>query len=244
MKRFIRFSRSICCVVLAMIMCLSYARYSAGAPTAVSGQTDGGEPRCVYLTFDDVPTVHTEKILDMLKENDMKATFFVLEVYIDKYPEVVSRILQEGHAIGLHGSSHKAELIYATDTSPVEEMDSVNQRLYELTGMKSSIVRTPYGSKPSMNQRQIDNLEKAGYTIWDWNVDTKDANGANVDPDAIYRRAVEGMKKQNNAIILMHNMKSSKNALPKILKYIKENNIQTKVITSDDKAYSFTNLTK
>ncbi|MDE6608589.1 MAG: polysaccharide deacetylase family protein [Lachnospiraceae bacterium] len=71
--------------------------------------------RKVYLTFDDGPSVYTGEILDILKEYDVKATFFVVGKEGEKYEELYKRIVEEGHTLGMHSYSHKYSEIYETE---------------------------------------------------------------------------------------------------------------------------------
>ncbi len=113
-------------------------------------QSPISKSKVAYITFDDGPNKYTPKILDLLKKYDMKATFFLLEDRINAYPEIVKRILNEGHSIGLHGQSHEKTVFYANNSSALNEMNSTNHTLKDLIGYNIKLVRVPYGSKPRL----------------------------------------------------------------------------------------------
>ena len=76
------------------------------------------EEKIVFLTFDDGPTQGaTPKILDILKEEDVKATFFVIGKYVDRHPEIVKRAYEEGHYIANHGYDHNNKILYQIEES-------------------------------------------------------------------------------------------------------------------------------
>lgn len=189
--------------------------------------------KVAYVTFDDGPTLNTPKILDCLRSHNAGATFFVLKDRIELYPDFIKRMDAEGFAIGLHGVSHSTE-IYATATGPLNEMNETGDALFRLIGRRSSIVRTPYGSKPNLSDRQRQLLETAGYKIYDWNVDPRDSIGAVVDKGAVLRNLKEGLKKAGDtAVVLLHDRKSTTDALDEILSIIEAEGYELKNLDED-----------
>ncbi len=176
------------------------------------------EKKTIYLTFDDGPTHNTPAILDTLKKYNAKATFFVLNNRITENPDLIKQIVAEGHAVGLHGSSHDVNIIYATASKPLEEMNEANETLYNTLGFKTKLVRTPYGSYPYMNLEQYKILKGANYNLWDWTVDPRDGVGAPAISTMLER--IKGdLKGNENPIVLLHDKKSTANNLDAILSY-------------------------
>ncbi|KOR89085.1 N-acetylmuramoyl-L-alanine amidase [Paenibacillus solani] len=128
----------------------------------------------VALTFDDGPdAIVTPKILDILKENDIKATFFILGNRAEAHPETVRRIKEEGHAIGNHSWSHPD----FTELSMEEAMNQVintQNELNDIIGYRPSLFRPPYGALDKEQEEYIQNMDLA---IVNWSVDTMDWSG-------------------------------------------------------------------
>lgn len=191
------------------------------------------QSKVAYITIDDGPTLNTPNIIACLKSHGAGAAFFVLKNRIELYPDYIRQMENEGFTIGLHGVSHSME-IYAAPTSPLNEMNETNDALYRLIGRRSKLVRTPYGSNPNLTERQRQLLETAGYKIFDWNVDPRDSIGEVVDKAAVLRNLKEGLKKAGSpAVILLHDRKSTANALDEILSLIEAEGYELKNLTEN-----------
>ena len=103
-------------------------------------------PNTVYLTFDDGPSSRTSEILDILKKENIKATFFVIGKEGEKEPEIMRRIVEEGHTLGIHTYSHVYTNVYASVESYLEDFNRTYELIYEATGLKTEIFRFPGGS--------------------------------------------------------------------------------------------------
>ncbi|MEE0947059.1 MAG: polysaccharide deacetylase family protein [Acutalibacteraceae bacterium] len=179
--------------------------------------------RTVYLTFDDGPCVYTPQILDILKQYNVKATFFVT-AQKPEYAYLMKRIVDEGHTIAAHTYSHLYD-IYSSSEAYFDDLDKINKLIYEQTGQLTAIVRFPGGSSNVISKKYKEGvmselvpmvLEK-GYTYFDWNVDSGDASTSK--PDKIVRNVTGSLGDSNN-IVLMHDMKSAElTALPQIIEY-------------------------
>ncbi len=193
----------------------------------------------VYLTFDDGPKRGTtDLILDILKEENVKATFFVTNSGPD---DLIKRIYNEGHTIGLHTASHNYKYIYSSIDNYFADLNKVSQRVNKITGVQSKIIRFPGGSSNTISrsyQRGImSNLTKLviskGYHYFDWNIDSNDASGANTS-NAVYNNVIKGLSKNKSNVILMHDVKTTtKDALRDIIKYGKNNGYQFEKIEMD-----------
>lgn len=198
--------------------------------------------KVVYLTFDDGPNNrYTPQILDALKKYDMKATFFMLNGYMNQNKTLVERAVKEGHVIGLHGVTHSIKKVYASKYSVLNEMNTSNSTLNSILGYSSKLVRVPYGSKPHMKREQLTALESAGYRMWDWNIDSGDTRKASVPASKIYNDTISAIKNHKSSVVLFHDKKSTAEALPGILEFLKKNNYDVRVLTSDIKPLNFWN---
>ena len=100
----------------------------------------------VYLTFDDGPSDHTDEILDILKKNKVRATFFVVGKETEHAKKMYRRIILEGHTLGMHSYSHNYDQIYASVGAFSKDLMKLQKYLYDLTEVKSYIYRFPGGS--------------------------------------------------------------------------------------------------
>ena len=192
----------------------------------------------IYLTFDDGPSNNTSKILDILKQEDIKATFFLVN-FNSSYNPVVNRIYDEGHSIGIHSYTHNYKLIYSSVSAYFDDLNKMNDKIKTITGSDTKLLRFPGGSSntiSSFNKGIMTTLVKevtnAGYHYFDWNVDSSDAWSARNSND-VYNNVINNLKKGTN-IVLMHDLSSNEktvNVLEKIIKDAKE------------KGYIFANIT-
>ncbi|TCO74952.1 polysaccharide deacetylase family protein [Marinisporobacter balticus] len=197
--------------------------------------------KIAYLTFDDGPTKYTGEILDILDEYDCKATFFMLSERIKNNKAVVKEIINNGHSVGLHGVSHSAKKIYRSPATVISEMNICNESLETVVGIRSNLVRVPYGSFPYMKKNYRQAVETAGYKMWDWNVDSKDSLVKYVAPKDILQNVKKQVTRQKVPVILLHERKGTVETLPDILKYLKENRYVTVPIDKNENPINFWN---
>ena len=139
----------------------------------------------IYLTFDDGPSNDiTPQILDILKEENVHATFFVINFSQNK-EELIKRERDEGHSIGLHGYSHEYKKIYKSEETYMNNLNDLQTKVEKVTGVKSIITRFPGGSSNTVSRfnkgvmtKLVKDVEDAGYKYYDWNVDSDDAGHA------------------------------------------------------------------
>ena len=182
-----------------------------------------------YLTFDDGPSQNvTPQILDILKEYDVKATFFVVGSLAEKNPEIIKRIYEEGHAIGNHTYSHRYNYIYKRVSNFLKELERTEKVLKSIIGeeYETKIIRFPGGSfgdkKAVFRKAVVDN----GYTFYDSNSLNGDAEGHHIPKDKLIQRFISTFKGQKKLVVLMHDMDSKKTtveALPEIIEYLQQN---------------------
>ncbi|MGL6175017.1 MAG: polysaccharide deacetylase family protein [Cellulosilyticaceae bacterium] len=195
--------------------------------------------RVVYLTFDDGPNDYTLKILEILDQYNMKATFFMLDDRMKARPEVVEKVLEKGHAIGLHGVSHEKDIFYTGLNTPLNEMNKANATLEEITGKRSALVRMPYGSVPYLTNGQYNNLVNYGYRIWDWHVDSRD--WASKEPYTPYNSVVNQLKEttEDMPVVLFHDRKNTIAVLEMVVEWMNESGYTSECITKNMKPKTF-----
>lgn len=153
-------------------------RYCKPSKTRQVGKTDQTGKKLVALTFDDGPdNLYTPKILDLLKQEQVKATFYVIGIQTKKYPQVVKRIGDEGHAVGIHTWSH-VNLNRVDANEAKWQVEYCAGQLKAILGYTPNMVRPPFGS---INGNVLRQLNKDGFWAISWSVDTKDWRGKPVN---------------------------------------------------------------
>ncbi|AJH60280.1 polysaccharide deacetylase (plasmid) [Bacillus cereus] len=191
----------------------------------VPKQYNGQSRKIAYLTFDDGPGVYTSQLLDILKKNQVKATFFLLGTNAHKYPDDVKREKSEGHYIGMHGMTHDYRQLYK-EGKFVQEMEQNQKIIKELTGIQAHLVRPPYGSMPGLNQALRDQTAAAHFKVWDWNIDSLDwkynHSPLSQSVPAIVNTIVS-QANENREVILLHDIhQQSVEAVSSIIEKLRE----------------------
>lgn len=162
----------------------------------------------VYLTFDDGPSPYTNEILDVLKQYDIKATFFVVGKSDATSVAAYQRIVDEGHTLGMHSYSHVYQEIYASPEAFVEDMEKLQSYLYSLTGISAKYYRFPGGSSNTISkvrmQEFIRCLHERGIEYYDWNVTNGDAEGRLPSEQDMVNYVMRDVTLFDNSVILMH----------------------------------------
>ena len=173
----------------------------------VNSSTGNTQDKVVYLTFDDGPSPRTIEILDILKEYNIKATFFILSDEKDSSKEIVKRIYDEGHSIGVHSASHSYETIYKSVDNFLKDFEICLEYIKDITGETPNIFRFPGGSINSYNKtickELTDEMTRRGFTYFDWNVSSDDAVKGYTE-DSIYNNVINGCKNRTSSVVLMH----------------------------------------
>lgn len=184
--------------------------HSVGGHTAVFDKGPVNKKKAA-LTFDDGPEgVNTPKILDILNEKKVQATFFVIGEQVSEFPEMLNRMVDEGHEIGNHSWSHP-NFIGLTASELKKEITSTEAEIRSYTGKFSAILRPPYGLVTKSDIQIINDL---GYKVIMWSVDTLDWTGLTDQEilSIVNRDLTEG------AIILQHSFQSETNKLDGTIK--------------------------
>ncbi|NLZ93097.1 MAG: polysaccharide deacetylase family protein [Firmicutes bacterium] len=158
----------------------------------------------------------TPKILEILRENELKTTFFLTGFWIDKYPELVKQIAEEGHELGNHTATHPH--LNTLDKAAIKkELTSVHNSLKELTGQNVTLFRPPFGE---YSNKVIEACTEFGYQCIQWSVDSLDWK--EISKADIVKRVTGQL--HPGAIVLFHNNgRYTADALPEIISFAKEN---------------------
>lgn len=205
--------------------------------------TAAEKTKIIYLTFDDGPSsIITNKILDILKDEDVKATFFVVGYKIPGMEQQLKRIYEEGHSIGLHTYTHKYRQIYANDQAFLDEMDKTATEVARVVGFSPVVIRFPSGSKKHLSKELLEKLHSKNYKIFDWNLSLSDGINYNTPPDKLFREGTQKCISPNKIFLLAHCDQPNKTtceALPKIIRYYKSMGYEFKTITAETPEYHF-----
>lgn len=162
------------------------------------------------LTFDDGPSAHTERLLDIFKKHGGKGTFFVVGNLIDSRKNTLIRVANEGHEIGGHSWNHR-QLTNLSKSEIKDQIMMTKAKIYDLTGIDSNLVRPPYGD---YNEEVKSVGQKTGVAFINWSVDTMDWKSKNAD--AVYKEVVNNAT--NGAIILCHDLhKTTVDAMERVI---------------------------
>lgn len=194
--------------------------------------------KIIYLTFDDGPDLeNTPIVLDILKKNSIKATFFVLGTEIEKHPDLLKRIYDEGHAIGNHSYNHIYRELYQSANTYIEQLHHTDEIMKTILNVRPHISRAPGGSAGSFTTAYWDILKNQGYIEVGWNISSGDASNAKADQ--LLRNIIHQTENNkflwSHAILLMHDGKGhteTVKALPDIIKFYKEQGFDFHVINS------------
>lgn len=158
----------------------------------------------------------TENLINILKEYDVPATFFVVGAWVDKYPESVKQLSDAGHQVQNHSNTHP----YMTGLSVnqmTDELESCNQKIEAITGKRPTLFRPPYGD---YNNSVIETVESVNMYAIQWDTDSLDWRD-DATPESICKRVTSKVK--NGSIVLFHNdADHTPEALPTILKCLKD----------------------
>ena len=168
------------------------------------------EERHAYLTFDDGPSDNTDRILDILKEKGVKATFFVVGKTDEKSKARYKRIIKEGHSLGMHSYTHDYGYIYGSMDHYKEDLMKLQDYLYEVTGERVKLYRFPGGSSNSVSkipiQSCINFLDKKGIVYYDWNASSEDAVSIGTACEKLNQNILKDALLYHNTVILMHDL--------------------------------------
>lgn len=177
-----------------------------------------------YLTFDDGPSENTLKVLEILRQYDAKATFFLIGENInEETAPIVQKILEEGHAVGLHANVHTYKSLYRSLDSFLSDYEKLFVRLRDEFGIETPLFRFPGGSACSYlhgnGKEFIRQMHSRGFSCYDWNVSGEDAVGKPT-VSSIKKNVFRDVFRYNTPVVLLHDSAQTTKtleALPEIL---------------------------
>lgn len=162
--------------------------------------------KIIYLTFDDGPGKYTEELLEVLEKYKIKATFFTCG---NGRPDLVTKIHEAGHVVGIHCKSHEYEVVYASEEAYFEDLFYMQDLIYDCTGVRTTLVRFPGGSSnkvssfnPGIMTRLTEELTMQGFQYFDWNVSSGDSGTQNTAK--ILENMKKGIQARNCSVVLQH----------------------------------------
>lgn len=155
-----------------------WERQEKNLPVALPKLTPYENESVVYLTFDDGPDDKvTPQILDTLKAENVKATFYVVGYMVDAYPDVLKRIFDEGHAVGNHSFNHDYDDLYSSPWNFMEQILKAEDSIRNVIGVRPMIIRAPGGANGMFTSDNFFTMiADCGYVEHDWNAMTADAS--------------------------------------------------------------------
>ena len=193
----------------------------------------------VYLTFDDGPSIYTDKILNILEDKGVKATFFVVaDDYT--YSDELNRIVNEGHTLGMHSMSHKYEIIYKDLDSFKADVDGIHDLLYDVTGVDCKFYRFPGGSSNTVSKTPIDDcidyLDSRDIKYFDWNALNGDAEYIDYTAEELNSNVMSYVRTNpGDSMVLLHdqlNHGTTVEALPALIDILKQEGYE--IVPIDD----------
>lgn len=201
----------------------------------------------IYLTFDDGPSANTDKILDILKEQEVKATFFVNGRTNEKDLARMKRIVEEGHTIGMHSYSHNYTKVYASVEAFLDDMYPIFVQIKETTGETPIIFRFPGGSINSYNaaiyKEILAEMIRRGFVPWDWNISAQDSVTKSISSSQIIENVTKRAANVTRGAVLLHDSatkKTTANAVEDIIIRLKSMGFELDRLTPEIKPILFT----
>ncbi len=199
------------------------------------------EEKVVYLTFDDGPSVITEKILNILKKENVPATFFVTGATTERGKNLYLRMKEEGHSIGIHSYSHKYDEIYTSSEAFLKDFERLEEHLKNIVGETPKIFRFPGGSTNStVNPEVIEEIKtkisEKGYVFFDWNSLAKDDKSTVSDAGEMFKNIIKSGGDRNRILILMHDdtiRTTAPDCIKAVIKHYRDKGYTFKALTEN-----------
>ncbi|MDU5145803.1 MAG: polysaccharide deacetylase family protein [Paenibacillus dendritiformis] len=208
--------------VTSLLETAAAKQHGQGHHAAAKSSDARPQGKTVYLTFDDGPSELTGKLLDVLRQHGVKATFFMQGTNLERrsWQSAVKRAVREGHYVGGHSMTHQYKKLYE-EGQFVPEMRETLSLIHDITGENPHLVRPPYGSAPGLENQQLrDQIADDGIKIWDWTIDSNDWDLKD-RPEQI----VQNIKKATTdelEVVLMHEKPQTLQVLPEIIAFYQQ----------------------
>lgn len=208
-----------------------------------ANQIQAEDNKTIYLTFDDGPSAHTQRLLDVLAKYNIPATFFVTALQPD-YIYMIQKEAQAGHVVGEHSYTHDYSNVYSSTDAFWNDFNAMNTIIYQQTGTYANLFRFPGGSSNTVSRNYTSGIMTAlvrqaalkGYTYVDWNVSSGDAGGAST-ADEVFANVttqVQNVSANNRpSVVLQHDTKGfSVDAVERIIIWGLQNGYHFSSLTS------------
>lgn len=199
----------------------------------------------IYLTFDDGPGKDTPRLLEILEQYDVKATFFLVNT---GYASTISQIAEAGHALAMHTATHDFEKVYASEDAYFADLAKIQSVIEQYSGQAPTLIRFPGGSSNRISASYTEGImtrltalvEEQGYTYFDWNVDSDDAGSAKTSRE-VFLNVIRGCATRESSVVLMHDIKSyTVDAVEDILVWGLANGYTFEALTADSPTFHHT----
>jgi peptidoglycan/xylan/chitin deacetylase (PgdA/CDA1 family) len=188
-----------------------------------------GDGKAVVLSFDDGPGLVSalDSILQTLRENEIKAEFYVLGEEVRQYPEATRKIVEQGHDIQNHSWSHP-NLATATEQEVRRELERTQDIIEEVTGVRPTKIRPPYGAggfRRSLDQELIEVAQELSLTVVTWDIDTEDwkaPQGLGPEKIAYIEEQFTQQRRRGSFNVLMHVLAGTARDLPSFISQLRE----------------------
>lgn len=208
-------------ICAALLMCAFLIVFYVSPKFSKSTVTfaESSDGKVIYLTFDDGPSDRvTPKILDVLKDEGVKATFFIVGRNAETRKYLLKREIDEGHTVAVHSYSHYYPEIYFSPESLLKDIDKCNKIIEEVSGKPSTLYRFPGGSF-GISSEMINAVMQHGMRYVDWNASTRDAEIYGATPDQLLKASVATSANSEHIVMLAHDS-TTKSATAEALKDI------------------------
>ena len=221
----------------------------AAAVSSPQSPVPSGEKVC-YLTFDDGPSKNTPLILDILKNYNAKATFFVINSADIGY---IQRIHDEGHTVGLHTASHNYAQLYSSTDAYFNDLQQISDKVESIIGIRPTVMRFPGGSSNKVSAKYCKGImtqlvtlvQEKGYSYFDWNISSGDADSTTPSYTYIRNNVLNNARNKNSICVLMHDAAAKTTtvqALPEIIEGLTNMGYRFEALTPEAYGYHHQNL--
>ena len=221
----------------------------AAAVSSPQSPVPSGEKIC-YLTFDDGPSKNTPLILDILKNYNAKATFFVINTGDIGY---IQRIHDEGHTVGLHTYSHNYAQLYSSTDAYFNDLQQISDKVESIIGIRPTVMRFPGGSSNKVSAKYCKGImtqlvtlvQEKGYSYFDWNISSGDADSTTPSYTYIRNNVLNNARNKNSICVLMHDAAAKTTtvqALPEIIEGLTNMGYRFEALTPEAYGYHHQNL--
>ncbi|MCR5861378.1 polysaccharide deacetylase family protein [Flavobacterium sp. J372] len=174
--------------------------------------------KLIAITFDDGPTPETPKVLELLKKYDVKATFFCIGRQIEKYPDILQQVIDEGHTVGNHTYSHSPKMSLWNTEAVSKELTKTDEIIYNIVGVRTKLYRPPYGVTFPQLARSI---KVTKHKVIGWNIRSLDAV---IDDEQHILKRITSRLKPGSIILLHDTSQKSVNVLEQLLVILQREN--------------------